>query len=170
MTRFTLVPERSRLRMEARSSVHPIHGQADGLSGFVELQVTDGAVDLAEKPTAEITLDVDRVTANNDLLDSELRRRVDTQRYPRARGLVTEAREAGGSFEVDGELTFHGVTNPVTGRARARVEGDVLHVEGEFGFDIRDFGLQPPRLLMLKVQPDVRIEVEIVAENGSEKG
>ena len=34
---------------------------------------------------------------------------------------------------------------------------------GESQFDIREFGMEPPRMLMLKVQPEVGIRVEIVA-------
>ena len=29
---------------------------------------------------------------------------------------------------------------------------------------MRDFGLEPPRILLLKVEPDVRVKVAIVAE------
>ena len=35
---------------------------------------------------------------------------------------------------------------------------------GESTFDIRDFGMEPPRILLLKVQPDVHVRVEIHAE------
>ena len=39
-----------------------------------------------------------------------------------------------------------------------------LQLEGESTFDIRDFGMEPPRILMLKVEPEVSVRVEIVAE------
>ena len=39
-----------------------------------------------------------------------------------------------------------------------------FEVEGEKVFDIRDFGLTPPRILMLKVYPDVKVRGRIVAE------
>jgi hypothetical protein len=38
---------------------------------------------------------------------------------------------------------------------------------GRSTFDIRDFGMEPPRILMLKVQPEVAVRVEIVAEKES---
>ena len=34
---------------------------------------------------------------------------------------------------------------------------------GQSTFDIRDFGMEPPRILLLKVEPDVTVRVEIVA-------
>ena len=35
---------------------------------------------------------------------------------------------------------------------------------GETTFDMRDFGMEPPRILMLRVEPDVTVRVTIVAE------
>ena len=42
-----------------------------------------------------------------------------------------------------------------------------LVIEGEQTFDIRDFGVQPPKILMLKVHPDVRVRVKVVARQES---
>ena len=39
-----------------------------------------------------------------------------------------------------------------------------LRLTGESIFDIRDFGMDPPRILMLKVEPEVGVRVEILAE------
>jgi hypothetical protein len=39
-----------------------------------------------------------------------------------------------------------------------------LRLEGRSTFDIRDFGMDPPRILMLRVHPEVAVRVEIVAE------
>ena len=48
--------------------------------------------------------------------------------------------------------------SPTTARSRSPVVAV---------FDIRDFGMEPPRILMLKVQPEVTVRVEIVAEKES---
>ena len=44
------------------------------------------------------------------------------------------------------------------------VDGEMVILAGEKTFDVRDFGLEPPRILMLKVEPDVTVKVAIVAE------
>jgi hypothetical protein len=36
-------------------------------------------------------------------------------------------------------------------------------LDGKSHFDIREFGMEPPRMLMLKVEPEVDIRVEIIA-------
>ena len=42
MTTFRIDPNRSKVWIEARSSMHPIHGEADGLEGSIEADVADG--------------------------------------------------------------------------------------------------------------------------------
>jgi hypothetical protein len=39
-----------------------------------------------------------------------------------------------------------------------------IRLTGRSSFDVRDFGMEPPRILMLKVEPQVEVKVEIVAE------
>ncbi len=44
------------------------------------------------------------------------------------------------------------------------VDDHTVRLDGSSTFDIRDFGMEPPRFLMLKVEPEVVVRVEIVAE------
>jgi hypothetical protein len=37
-------------------------------------------------------------------------------------------------------------------------------LSGGSRFDIRDFGMEPPKVMMLKVQPEVDVSIDIVAE------
>ena len=45
-----------------------------------------------------------------------------------------------------------------------QVDDRTLKLEGDHTFDIRDFGMDPPKILMLKVEPNVDVRVEIIAE------
>jgi hypothetical protein len=44
------------------------------------------------------------------------------------------------------------VAEPLRGRRRLKA------------FDVRDFGMEPPRMLFLRVEPEVAVRVEIIAE------
>ena len=44
------------------------------------------------------------------------------------------------------------------------IDDRTLRLEGESAFDIRDFGMEPPRIFMFRVDPDVKVRVEVVAE------
>ena len=165
MTTFRIDPDVSRVWIEARSSLHPISGEATGLEGSIDAEVTDGHVDFGDTPKIRVELPVERLKSGKALEDAEMQRRIDAKRYPTIRGEVREVKEsAGGQYRVRGDLTFHGVTRPVEGEVSVKTDGDSLVIEGEQTFDIRDFGVDPPKILMLKVHPDVKVRVRAVAE------
>ena len=159
------MPNRSRLRIEATSSLHPIRVDTTGLEGAFEAALIDDQPDLTVPPTGRIEIDAERLMTGNMLYDRELERRLEMRKYPRIRGEIV-AVEADGDdrYRVRGNLSLHGVTRPVEGTVRMRVgEDGTIEAEGEHVFDMRDFALDPPRLLMLKVHPQVRVRGRLVA-------
>ena len=168
MATFRIDPRRSRVWIEARSSMHPIHGEAEGLEGSIEANVADGRIEVAEGPRIQIQLPVDKLQSGKRLEDAEMMRRIDARRFPKIRGETTELKENGGAYRVRGDLTFHGVTRPVEGEVTISAPDErSLLIEGEQVFDIREFGVEPPKILMLKVHPDVRVRVKVVAQQES---
>jgi polyisoprenoid-binding protein YceI len=162
---FQIDPRQSRVWIEARSSMHPIHGEAEGLEGSVEAHMADGRIDLTEGPRILIELPVEKLQSGKRLEDVEMMRRIDARRFPTIRGQTTEFKENGGRYRVRGDLTFHGVTRQVEGEVTISAPDErSLVIEGEQTFDIRDFGVDPPKILMLKVHPDVRVRVKVVAQ------
>ena len=167
MARYDIVPERSRVWVDARSDLHPIHSETEGVEGFVDLELQDGGrVDLAVPPTGELSLRVEHLSSGNKLEDRELRRRIDSRRFPTIDGRLTEIRDAAGDgrYAVRGDITFRGVTKSYEDEMSIdQVDERTMRLEGRSTFDIRDFGMEPPRILMLKVHPDVVVGVAIVA-------
>lgn len=165
MTTFRVAPGRSQVWIEARSSLHPIHGEATGLEGSIEADVSDGKLNLSDTPKIRIELPVDQLKSGKALEDKEMLRRVEARKFPTIRGEVREIRESpGGAYHMVGDLTFHGVTRTVEGQVTMQASDGTITFEGEQTFDIRDFGVQPPKILMLKVHPDVKVRVRVVAE------
>ena len=166
MARYTIVPERSRVWIDARSSVHPIHSTADGLEGYVDLDA-DGDAVVGLHPTAQLSFPVKRLSSGNRFEDRELHKRIDAQRYPIISGVLTGVVPVAddGRFLVRGDLTFRGVTRSAEDYMTVTaVDERTIRLAGESTFDIRDFGMEPPRILMLRVEPDVKVRVEILAE------
>ncbi len=168
MARFRIVPERSQVFIGARSSLHPINTSTDGLVGLLELAVgDDGAIDLSIPVKGRLSFPVERLSSGNPLEDREMRRRIDAKRYPTIQGDLVEMERVGdnGKYRVCGDLTFKGVTNRYEDDMTITTLDDrTLRLDGEATFDVREFGMEPPRILMLKVEPVVRVRVEIIAE------
>jgi polyisoprenoid-binding protein YceI len=167
MAGYTIVAARSTVWIEARSSVHPIHGEATGLTGHLRLDVKDGRLDLSAPTELHVELPVELLRSGNPLYDREMHRRIEARRYPAITGTARHVVALGpvDRYGVRGDVSFHGVSRTVEGEVQldAPDEATVI-ITGERVFDIREFDLEPPRLLMLKVYPDVRVRVRVIAE------
>jgi polyisoprenoid-binding protein YceI len=167
VARYRIDPERSEVQIDAKSSLHPIHTRARGLEGFLELEVLgDGRVNLQVPARAKLSFPVDQLQSGNPLEDRELRRRIDARRFPSIDGVLDELRETGreGRSLARGDLTFRGVTNTYEDEITIEQPDErTLRLVGEHTFDIRDFGMEPPKILMFRVEPDVKVRVEIIA-------
>jgi polyisoprenoid-binding protein YceI len=162
VARYRVIPERSHLWAEARSSLHPVHVETTGLTGDIEAEVVDGQVRLGAP--FRVDIDAERLRSGNMLIDVELQRRLETKKFPRVIGAVSAATAAEGGWRLSGELTLHGVARATDAQVTVRVVDDTtIEIEGEKTIDMRDYGLNPPKLLLLRVHPDVKVRARLVA-------
>ena len=167
MTRFAIDPARSTVWIEAQSTLHPIHGEARGLEGYLEVEVADGQLDLSGPAEMHVELPVEQLRSGNPLQDRELLRRIDADRFRKIRGDArkVQAADSGGRYRVTGDVSFHGATRTVEGDVEVRALDDrTLVLEGQQVFDIRDFNLKPPKVLMFRVEPEVIVRIQVTAE------
>ena len=169
-TTYRIVPERSQAWLDGKSSVHPIHAEVRGIEGSLDLETVDGQLVFATPPTLRFELPMDRLKSGNPLYDKETERRMETRRYPT---IIAEAREirglGSGRFALTGDVTVRGVTRSVSGEVQLSAPDEsTVVLEGEQQFDIRDFKIDPPRMLMVKVHPEITMRIKLTAER--EKG
>ncbi|MGH9086514.1 MAG: YceI family protein [Acidimicrobiales bacterium] len=171
MTRFAIDPQRSRVWIDARSSLHPIHSEVTGVTGWFEADVQGGGrVNPTVPVRAHVELDVANLSSGNALYDREMRRRINARQFPTISGDIDTMKENDqGRYSVSGLVTFRGESRPATGEVALSMSEDrSLRIEGSHTFDVRDFGMEPPRILTLRVYPDVDVKVAFVArEEGS---
>ena len=139
--------------IESRSTLHTVRGEAGGLSGEV----------VVDPPSAHLELPIARLRSGNPLYDMEMRRRVDERRHPVIAFDLRGAEEhEGGRYAISFDITFHGTTRSFDADVHVTISDDgALVAEGEKTFDVRDFGVQPPRLLGLRVHPEVGARVRL---------
>jgi hypothetical protein len=83
VARYRIIAERSRLWVEARSSLHPIKAESGEVSGYVEIEIGAGGPDLKVPPQGRIDVNVESLKTGNVLYDREVEKRLDTRKYPR---------------------------------------------------------------------------------------
>ena len=163
--RFRFDSTRSYLQVSGRSSLHPIDTETRGITGWIEVSPSnDGALDLAAPVAGELELAVNRLTSGNHLYDRELRRRINARRYPTIGArLVGVAPSAGkGTYLVTGDVTFHGRTLTFEHDMAIRFDRDEVTLSGADVFDIRQFGMEPPSMLMIRVYPEISVRLELL--------
>jgi polyisoprenoid-binding protein YceI len=167
VSRYRIAPERSQVWIDARSNVHPIHSATDGLEGYVDLEFDQaGSVSPSSSPAGKLSLAVSRLSSGNRMEDREMQKRIDARRYPTIDGVLGRIEPNGEacSYKVSGDITFRGVSRPHEDDMHIRaIDDQTVQLDGSSRFDIRDFGMEPPRMLILKVDPDVEVRVEIFA-------
>ena len=164
-TRYVFDAERSCVWIDARSSLHPINTETRGLEGWVEVAAhPDGTLDLSLPVTGRLQLSTDRLSSGNQLYDRELKRRIDARRYPLIEGEIVSVTGTGeaNAYVVAGDLSFHGKTRRFEHTMIISVrQGSRIELKGDYVFDIREFNMKPPSMLMLKVYPEVAVRVEL---------
>jgi len=168
MGRYTIEADESAVWIEARSSLHPIHSMTHGMGGYLEAAVgADGLLELSSAPRAHLELPIAEMSSGNGIYDREMMRRVEAGRFPTITATLRQMTpgESEGSYVAEGDVTFRGVTQRVSDEVRLSTpDSGTLVFEGRHVFNLRDFGMEPPRIMMLKVYPEVTIRVRIVAK------
>jgi hypothetical protein len=166
LARYQIIPERSQLWADARSSLHPIRVKTSGLRGYVEASTAAGQPSLSTPTRVEI--DAQILKSGNGLLDGELQRRLEVHKYGQVTGELTSATALGaasGRFRLRGALTLHGVARVIEADVWVRaVDSDTIEIEGEKVIDMRDYDLTPPKILLLRVHPEVHVRARLVAQ------
>lgn len=144
----------------------PIVFEAREISGWIDAEISGSEVVAGEgSPSAELEVRLTALRSGNDLYDAELRRRIDARRFPSCvLHLERTTPLDGGAFSLGGSITFHGTTRSLTGTMDVQVSAEgQLAITGEKELDIRDFDLRPPGMLMMKIYPEVQVQMFIAA-------
>ena len=162
--RYRFDSVRSCVWVSGRSSLHPINTETRGITGWFEAsRHNDGSLNLDLPIAGELQLAVERLTSGNQLYDHELRRRIDARRYPTIEGFVTKISADGSHprYNVAGDIVFHGKTRSFEHSMDIELGDDEVSLTGDYVFDIREFGMKPPSMLMIRVYPEIAVRVEL---------
>lgn len=70
------------------------------------------------------------------------------------------------SVTIPGELTIHGVTRPAQAAVQLRLNGSHVEAVGSTSFAMTDFGVAPPQVPITVVDPNVKVEFQVVLARG----
>ena len=112
---------------------------------------------------------IDQVASGNAIQDREMRKLVDAARFPKVAADLRslELLSPPNRYKASGEITFAGRARGYDGEVTIAGDSERVTIDGELPVDIRDFGLKPPSLVILKVDPVLRIRLRLVARKAA---
>ncbi len=165
MAHYLVDSAASRLTVQARSKIHDTSTTFSRITGEVDADPDA----LAERgATARFTVAMAQFDSGSWMKNKKLEKDLDLDRHPEAvfelRALQDVVRAADGAFTATavGAIRYRGREVTVNVAGRGRVDARGIEATGSFDLDIRQVGMQPPKFLMFKVDPEVTIEVTLV--------
>jgi polyisoprenoid-binding protein YceI len=170
-SRWTPVPGKSLVAFDATHPLGDFSGRAEELAGEVKVDPSD----LKHGVRGHLAVAVKTLATGRAGRDRDLRRALAADKHPDIRYAV-EAIEA--SFDsltersdvaltIRGTMTIRGVDRPVSFGGRARRRDERIWVRGESSVRLSDFGVPPPRRLLLAVGNAVAIRFDLLFQRAS---
>jgi len=146
-------------------------GRSPAVTGSVKVERTGGNL-VANDASFEV--DLTQLTSDESRRDNRIRTEgLQSNQFPKATFVSTKpitlpAETASGQAvkaSVEGNLTLHGVTKPVTIPLDVRVVNGKGELVGSLGFPMSDFDISPPNIAgFVTVDADATLEVKLVLE------
>jgi polyisoprenoid-binding protein YceI len=161
--RYAIDSERSQITALATSNVHDTTCRLSRVSGWVEADSEN-----LLRARAHIDVDMRVVDAGDFLKNAKLKKDLDLDRYPQASFDIDKSESTsrdGGTLMavVRGTLRWRNREKVIQAKARGTLSPERLEATAEFSFDMRDFDLEPPRVLMFKIEPLIAVKVRLLA-------
>lgn len=135
--------------------LHEFTGTSDHLNGMIS--TVDATVDFF--------LDLATLDTGNKKRDKDMRRTLEVEEFPFAEftGTLTSpldlSQETPQPATVRGEFTLHGITREVEISGTLTPRGEALELAASWTLNLEDYRIEPPRLLVIKVDPEQDIEI-----------
>jgi polyisoprenoid-binding protein YceI len=163
--RYIVSSSDSTLAVDARTTLHAVHATVSDLSGYVAVAWNaDGTLASVPAPKMHVEFPINRLQSGNGLQDREMQKLIDAKRFPKAVADLREVQSPLQSrYKATGDVTLAGRSRAYDGDFAIAGDAEQVTVDGELTLDIRDFGLKPPSLFVLKVDPVLRVRLRLVA-------
>lgn len=154
----TYASDRGTVSFTSRVPLHTFTGTSQHLVG--EIDMTTRAVDFY--------VDLETLETGIGRRDRDMREALETDRFPFAEftGRLTTPFDLSGqgrqSARVRGDFSLHGVTRPIDVVGTIERTSRGLRVRASWEVRLDDYAIEPPRLLMVKVDEVQAVEIDVL--------
>lgn len=136
--------------------------------GGLRIEGKGNEVDVREQnDTVSVSVGLGSLTTGIALRDRHMKEKyLETAKYPRAVFTIDKSLlKAPFDGNVDGKLSLHGVTRPLTVHYTAQGASNKVHVTGSAQLNMKDYRIDVPSYLGVTVKPNVTVAIQFDAAN-----
>ena len=156
---FTLDPAQAKINFTVDSTLHTVHGNFRLKRGSIQFDNATG------QAGGEIVVDSASGQSGSEGRDKKMHK--DILESPKYSDIVftpqhvkgTVAAEGKSQLEVEGVLTMHGKSKPVTMPLEVQLQGGAGTADGSFTVKYQEWGMKNPSTFILRVSDKVEIHV-----------
>jgi polyisoprenoid-binding protein YceI len=161
---FTLEPAQTKINFTVDSTLHTVHGDFQLKRGSIQFDNATGAA------SGELVVDSASAESGNDGRDKKMHK--DVLESPKYSDIVftpqhvkgTVANEGKSTVEVEGILTMHGKSKPVTMPLEIELQNGSGSADGSFSVKYQEWGMKNPSTFILRVNDTVHIHVHAIGK------
>jgi polyisoprenoid-binding protein YceI len=161
---FTLDPAKTTVSFSVDSTLHTVHGDFRLKRGAIQFDNSTGAASgelVVDSPSGESGSDGRDKKMHKDILESP--KYSDIVFTPqRVKGTV--ANEGKSTVEIEGTLTMHGKSKPVTMPLEVQLQNGAGSADGSFSVKYQEWGMKNPSTFILRVNDTVHLHVHAVGK------
>src|SRR5262245_32508937 len=164
--RWAPVPGKCHVSFDASYPLGDFMGHTEDVTGefFADL------ADLRQGVSGTLQVNPAALRTGIDGRDRDMRRVLEVERYPEIRFTVERVDPSFPSVSdrsdvlvtINGTMLIHGVERQMAFPGRVRLRDERLWVRGENRLKMTDFGIKPPRKLLLQVADTVLVSFDVV--------
>jgi polyisoprenoid-binding protein YceI len=140
--------------------VHPVHTW-DGVSKDVTCNIAfDEKNNLITQ--VGVSAPISSFDTNNASRDSHAMEVLEGIKFPKVTFLSTKIEPSGNDLNISGNLTFHGVTKPITFKATRTNSSTNMTVAGNFVVKLTEYSVEKPSLMTVPVKDDMAMKFSVV--------
>jgi len=159
---FTLDPAQTKVNFTVDSTLHTVHGDFRLKRGSIQFDNSTGAA------TGELVVDSASGESGNNGRDKKMHKEI--LESPKYSDIVftpqhvkgTVANEGKSTIEVEGTLTMHGKSKPVTMPLEVQLQNGTGSADGTFSVKYQEWGMKNPSTFVLRVNDSVHIHVHAI--------
>src|SRR5712675_1980656 len=163
---FTLDPAQTKVSFSVDSTLHTVHGDFRLKRGSIQFDNATGAAG------GELVVDSASGESGSDGRDKKMHK--DILESPKYSDIVftpqhikgTVADQGKSTVEVEGILTMHGKSKPVTMPLEVQLQNGAGSADGSFRVKYQEWGMKNPSTFILRVNEKVEIHVHAVGKIG----